>query len=838
MFRTALTSFITALLLSSPCILAAQEVPITDYRINALGQAEIEIETVPDHYYLLYASQTGNYQLPTKMILGDGGPALITEALAAYDNSAYSVIEVSTSDPSDVDDDGIDDLTEHLLPNTFSPFNPGYEVPYEDGVVQLESEQTFHDLAFRRRIDVFGDTLENLEVIKFYIVENGDRSSLFFLNSNKHVNHANFEEAVSLPSPLSTTHMRGQVVFHPDIVAASGESGTYRFRFQPNDRYPFSKIQQVQELLAANMPFLKNNLCYYPMPPALDLVDMEMDFYNDSRVCLLYESDLFADFDYLPFNLEEGYGILTVLNPGEEPNPRDVVILEQLPNDLSRIAGIISTVPQTPLSHINLRAIQDQAPNAFIRNVMDSTEVVSLIDKFVYYKVEPSSYTLQESTREDVDAYFEDLRPKNIQYPIRDLSQKTILALDEIAFADADKFGVKCANVSEMRNFNFVSGTIPDGYGIPFYFYDEFMKHNGFYEDLTELLDQDSFNSDLDYQKEALKEFRDRIKEAEMPEWMKSALDEMHKSFPQGTSVRCRSSTNNEDLPGFSGAGLYDSYTHHPDEGHISKSVKQVYASMWNFRAFEERSFYRIDHFQTAMGVLCHPNFSNEKANGVAVSTDPIYETDESYYVNTQLGEDLVTNPTANSIPEELILPLDTTIANYILIRSSNQVDNGGLLLSSSQIDLLREYMKVIHKEFEQLYEAENLDDFAMEIEFKITEDNRLSIKQARPWSEFLRELSTDEELSEKQTAQITILQNPIQADSKIHLYLNKSSKVQYRILNPTGSDIYNSSSLTLSSGEHFLPLGSISDRYTNGIYLLSVNIDGQMSNQWIMKLN
>ena len=27
-------------------------------------------------------------------------------------------------------------------------------------------------------------------------------------------------------------------------------------------------------------------------------------------------------------------------------------------------------------------------------------------------------------------------------------------------------------------------------------------------------------------------------------------------AFPVGTAVRCRSSTNNEDLPGFSGAGL------------------------------------------------------------------------------------------------------------------------------------------------------------------------------------------------------------------------------------------------------------------------------------------
>ena len=59
----------------------------------------------------------------------------------------------------------------------------------------------------------------------------------------------------------------------------------------------------------------------------------------------------------------------------------------------------------------------------------------------------------------------------------------------------------------------------------------------------------------------------------------------LQNSLPDGTPLRCRSSTNNEDLPGFSGAGLYDSSTHRPDEGHLSESIKQVYASLWNYRA-------------------------------------------------------------------------------------------------------------------------------------------------------------------------------------------------------------------------------------------------------------
>ena len=55
-------------------------------------------------------------------------------------------------------------------------------------------------------------------------------------------------------------------------------------------------------------------------------------------------------------------------------------------------------------------------------------------------------------------------------------------------------------------------------------------------------------------QEAILTEFRKVIKAGDMPHWMWDALADLQASFPEGTSIRCRSSTNNEDLPGFSGA--------------------------------------------------------------------------------------------------------------------------------------------------------------------------------------------------------------------------------------------------------------------------------------------
>ena len=76
--------------------------------------------------------------------------------------------------------------------------------------------------------------------------------------------------------------------------------------------------------------------------------------------------------------------------------------------------------------------------------------------------------------------------------------------------------------------------------------------------------------------------------------------------LPRQVNRRYRSSTNNEDLPGFNGAGLYDSKSQKPseDEEDLAKSLKEVYASLWTFRAFIERDFHRVDHLKNRHG---HP---------------------------------------------------------------------------------------------------------------------------------------------------------------------------------------------------------------------------------------
>ena len=68
------------------------------------------------------------------------------------------------------------------------------------------------------------------------------------------------------------------------------------------------------------------------------------------------------------------------------------------------------------------------------------------------------------------------------------------------------------------------------------------------------------------------------------------------------------------------------------------------------------------------------------------------------------------------------------------ILATSNQVAPGKLLMSDRQLGQLCRHLEVIHDHFAGLYNPAADEPFAMEIEFKITSDNVLAIKQARPW--------------------------------------------------------------------------------------------------------
>lgn len=627
---------------------------------------------------------------------------------------------------------------------------PPPEIPFEDGAAAIPDRATFEALSHRD--DVPGAL--GVREVKFLIqgVDTND-PRVWFLNTNNQKYHYFFARDV-LGVPLSNGAFNAVTYFTPDrrflagtLIAhdsfrwPDGREGLYALEFWPTDNVTVNFVTLAHALAVDAMAFAADRLAYHPSgAPQEELYAEERADYDASGIRVVMTDQIFDNIDYGPLNLGVGFGRLRVVEPGDAqpPTMTQVVIFKTLPNDLTHVAGVLSEEPQTPLSHVNLRAKQNDTPNAFLRGASTDARLAPFAGQIIRFEVKSDDIDVRAATLQEMEEFLEDQRPDRPQFPPRDLDQTEIMDLDAAGHGDLNRIGAKAANLAELRKV-LAPGIVPGGFGVPFHFYDAFMATNGFYDRVRALIADPGFAADEAVREEELSKLRKAIRKADVPADLRDRLDAMHKAFPPGTTPRCRSSTNNEDLVGFNGAGLYDSFTHREDEGHIEKSVKQVWASLWNFRAFEEREFYRIDHFDTAMAVLVHPNFDDEKVNGVALTKNIYFPDFPGFYINSQVGEALVVNPDPNAISEELLVMQDVNPASgkkyqTIRIRRSNLADPGADVMPADKLDALVAQMEIVQAHFRTVYDAADDPDFAMDIEFKVTADDRLAIKQARPW--------------------------------------------------------------------------------------------------------
>lgn len=673
------------------------------------------------------------------------------------------------------------------------------------GSVRLQDRQTFDQLADTG--DLSG--VVGVRELKFVLIDlQTQHPSLFFINSVttplhydfvRHVLHRyqglNYDQGRTQFSAETyfrenRTHLVGSIIAYDHFSGQiephqSAESnGLYTLEFWPTDPVPARLIEQAYRTVSAAMPFLPTALAYHPVGNTHEQTYQAFsEAFSRKGIRTIRTHEIFGQLDSAILNKGEAYGRLKIIHPSD-PNPSEdiIAIYTFIPNTLGHVGGIITEALQTPLSHINLKARQNNTPNAYIKDVSTLPKFTALIGEWVHYRVSDQGITLELATEAEALTWLAGQIPTEITHPQSDLSQINPMPLAELGFSDWVSIGVKSANVAELGSI-LPAGMAPKGYALPFALYDQFMhlprcKNNltqlcdhqdslSLYEHIRTLLKETSFQKDKATRTKALATLRETIEQAEAPQLLIDKIERVRFFWePSGPpfkqKLRVRSSTNNEDLSNFNGAGLYSSFTHKPKEGKLIHSIQQVWASLWNERAFEERRIHRIDHLQTYMGVLIHPNYGDEQANGVAITKNIYNAGFEGMYINAQYGEISITNPEPmitetgiiQPIPDEFMitrLPGSTTgfiwETQFIRYSNINTVYDAPVttddVLTTNEINYLRDNLRLIHQHFKHLYHPEKLhqanDNFAMDIEFKITETTdgsrgKLAIKQARPW--------------------------------------------------------------------------------------------------------
>jgi len=391
------------------------------------------------------------------------------------------------------------------------------------------------------------------------------------------------------------------------------------------------------------------------------------------------QDDLNKNQEYLALNTGTAIGrvhIIEKLDDTVEIGDNEIIILKELPLGLPPVRGIIVAKPSTPLSHINILAKGWNIPNIYIK---DADKLFKEWDgKWIKLDASLTKYEFKFADKEVLDSD-KTILPREAP---ANLTVKKLTGLREMRKKDSIAFGSKSANLGEMLFAKLPGFTVPDGFTVPFYWYDKFMKDNGFDKIIEEYLDENDFIHNPRHRRQKLEELRTKIQGGAFDEALKKQILQKWKTQLGGRSVFVRSSSNSEDLPNFSGAGLYSSVPNVKKEAEIIEAVKKVWASLWKFEAYEARMRNYVDQQSVYMSALIQLSINMDKG-GVMISKDPFdAENKNSVYISTVCGhgQNVVNN---NGLPEQVLInPKSNSVILMTLSQQENALtfdENGGL---------------------------------------------------------------------------------------------------------------------------------------------------------------
>jgi hypothetical protein len=466
---------------------------------------------------------------------------------------------------------------------------------------------------------------------------------------------------------------------------------------------------------------------------------------------------------YQPLNPAVGFGTLVFVPSHEletaELGPNVIVVTDDVPNESAFMGGLITEAFQTPLAHVNVLARGRNTPNMALRGAREDARLKKLFGKLVRLEVRSADFLLREASGEEADEYWRARAPTGPKLaPQRDLSVTGLVPLDGGTYELATSVGSKGAGIAELYRVVEVGSYCPTStvplfvppraFAIPFAHYVQHFEDSGAAALLAELEEDPEFRADPSTHADGLERVRRLILEHRVDKGLLAEVIEGVRVRFGEERVRFRSSSNTEDLATFNGAGLHGS-TSADIEGSSSSvedALREVWSSLWNTRAYDERAFGHVDQSRAAMAVLVHQAWQSEAAQGVAISRNVLHATrDSQYYINAQVGEASVTNPAPGVTSDEMVYTPPPRRPK-VDFQSRSSLSRGSDVLSFAEIQLLGCALDSIHTHFQPLVDPDSQNRlYAMQIEWKLIGPmRRLLVKQARPYSFGTLDVPTD----------------------------------------------------------------------------------------------
>jgi rifampicin phosphotransferase len=486
-----------------------------------------------------------------------------------------------------------------------------------------------------------------------FVVDRKNGNKIYFVNSQKFRFHKDFLFATGLVSPGSDVYKSAYYDddrrFIVGTIAWQKTVDKWTWELWEGDLAKEVHIKTAHETI--NKSFYET-VNYKPNSGSQEAACANL------KIPIVTQDELNKNQSYLALNTGKAVGrihIIDKLDDTVEIGDNEILVLKELPENIPPVRGIIVAKPSTPLSHVNILAKGWNIPNVYIK---DADKLFKEFDTYwMNLDAKLTNYTIKRAGK--LDKTEETPLPREAP---ANLDVKKVATLKELRKKDSITYGSKSTNLGEMLNAKVANIVVPDGFTVPFYWYDKFMKDNGLAEIVENQEDENDFVHNPRYRKGKLEELRNKIMAGNFDETLKAEIIQKWKTQLGGKPVFVRSSSNSEDLPNFSGAGLYKSVANVKDEEKLIEAVKTTWSSLWSFQAYEARVRNYVDQQTVYMSTLIQIGIDMDRG-GVMFTKDPFdAENKNSVYISSVCGhnskvtgnggmpEQILVNPRSNAV--------------------------------------------------------------------------------------------------------------------------------------------------------------------------------------------
>jgi len=343
-----------------------------------------------------------------------------------------------------------------------------------------------------------------------FVIDRKDQNKIYYVNTKRYAFHKDFVNGTYLSLErgrefFENNYLKANRRFILGTIAYQTPLKRWTFEFWEGDLIPADQIKIAADVIGASF---FTAVAYKP-----NSIRQEEESAKATGLQRILQSDIAKEQEYQALNVAKGLGrihIIPKLDEHVEIGFNEILVLDEVPVQLPPVAGIITTKPSTPLSHINLLAKGWGIPNVYIKNAQELFKQYN--GWWVEFDARRDTYSIKRADLNVLAEYQKRLKERlDVMKPRSDLSVTRLAGLSEQRAASVIAYGAKSANLGELTHAHPPGFVVPPGFTIPFFYYDQFLKENKLDDAIYTMLNDQKFVHDPAYRRAYLTRMRENF---------------------------------------------------------------------------------------------------------------------------------------------------------------------------------------------------------------------------------------------------------------------------------------------------------------------------------------